>query len=60
MNERMKELIKESNGYWEYGDGNMPVTVCFQEADLEKFVGLVVQELINAVESYVDDYEVIR
>ena len=56
----MKELIKESNGYWEYGDGNMPVTVCFQEADLEKFVGLVVQELINAVESYVDDYEVIR
>jgi len=44
MNERIKELAVKANGYWEYGDHNMPSTVCFKEADLEKFAELIVQE----------------
>jgi len=44
MNERIKKLVVKANGYWEYGDHNMPSTVCFKEADLEKFAELIVAE----------------
>jgi len=50
MNERIRELIVKSNGYWEHGDHNMPSTVCFQEEDLKKFAELLIQECVRCAE----------
>lgn len=52
MNERIKKLVVESNGYWEHGDHNMPSTICFQEADLEKFAELIVRECMEIAYEY--------
>ena len=57
MNELIEGLVVKANGYWEYGDHNMPSTVCFKEADLEKFAQLIVQECAEQVKNlWVDDY----
>lgn len=44
MNERIKELITQSGGYWNHGDFNMPSSVEFQEQDIEKFAELIIRE----------------
>ena len=44
MNERIRELVKQANGYWEYGDFNIPHSVYFTETDLQKFAELIVRE----------------
>jgi hypothetical protein len=44
MNERIRELVKQANGYWEYGDFNIPHSVYFTETDLQKFAELIVKE----------------
>jgi hypothetical protein len=44
MNERIRELAKQANGYWEYGDFNIPHSVYFTETDLQKFAELIVRE----------------
>ena len=44
MNKRIQELVKQANGYWEYGDFNIPHSVYFAETDLEKFAELIVRE----------------
>lgn len=51
MNERIKELIKQSGGHWNHGDFNMGSSVEFQEDDIEKFVELIVRECIERVRS---------
>ena len=53
MNERIKELVVKANGYWEYGDHNMPSTVCFKEVDLEKFAELIVKECADFAKHHV-------
>lgn len=60
MNERIKELITKSNGYWEHGDFNMPRTVCFDEADVEKFAELIVRECVSVLDpngEYTEKYK---
>jgi len=55
MNERIRLLVVNANGYWEYGDHNMPSTVCFKEADLEKFAELIAQEsIVDFYRRYLD------
>ena len=54
MNKRIRELAVKANGYWEYGDHNMPSTVCFKEADLEKFAELIVRECANHCDLLLD------
>jgi hypothetical protein len=49
MNERIKELITQAGGYWNYGDFNMPSSVEFQEQDIAKFAELIVRECIDTV-----------
>lgn len=44
MNERIKELITQAGGYWNYSDFNMPSSVEFQEEDITKFAELVIRE----------------
>jgi len=53
MNNRIKELIVKSNGYWEHGDHNMPSTVCFQEEDLKKFAKLLIEECTELAKHHV-------
>jgi hypothetical protein len=47
MNNRIKELIKESGGHWNYGDFNMPSSVEFQEDEIEKFAQLIILECMD-------------
>jgi hypothetical protein len=47
MNERIRELVKQANGYWEYGDFNIPHSVYFAETDLQKFAELIVRECVE-------------
>ena len=53
----IKELITKSNGYWEHGDFNMPRTVCFDEADVEKFAELIVKECANYINQRTLDWD---
>lgn len=55
MKERIKELITQAGGYWNYGDFNMPSSVEFQEQDIEKFAELIVRECLEIVEDEDDD-----
>ena len=50
MNERIRELVKQANGYWEYGDFNIPHSVYFTETDLQKFAELIVRECMDNLE----------
>jgi hypothetical protein len=50
MNKRIRELTKQANGYWEYGDFNIPHSVYFAETDLEKFAELIVRECMDNLE----------
>ena len=52
MNERIRELITQAGGHWNYGDFNMGSSVEFQEEDIEKFAELIVRECINKIETY--------
>jgi hypothetical protein len=41
---RIAELIRESNGYFTYGDDNMGATVTWENKDLPRFVELIIKE----------------
>jgi hypothetical protein len=58
MNERIRELVKQANGYWEYGDFNIPHSVYFTETDLQKFAELIVRECYEHCKGQVLDKEV--
>jgi hypothetical protein len=51
MNERIRLLVAQANGYWEYGDFNIPHSVYFAETDLEKFAGSIVMEVLDVIEN---------
>jgi len=57
MNERIRELITQSRGYWNHGDFNMPKSVEFQEQDIEKFVELIVRECASIFEGVYTDQQ---
>ena len=52
MNERIRELITQAGGHWNYGDFNMGSSVEFQEDDLEKFAELIVRECAGIAYEY--------
>lgn len=54
MNERIRELITQAGGHWNYGDFNMGSSVEFQEEDIEKFSELIVRECIERAHSVGD------
>jgi hypothetical protein len=58
MNERIRELVKQANGYWEYGDFNIPHSVYFTETDLQKFAELIVRECYEHCKGQILDKEV--
>ena len=58
MNERIRELALQANGYWEYGDFNIPHSVYFTETDLQKFAELIVRECYEHCKGQVLDKEV--
>jgi hypothetical protein len=59
MNERIRELALQANGYWEYGDFNIPPSVYFAETDLEKFAELLKQAIYDRVkEELIDDADI--
>lgn len=49
MNERIKELAKQSGAHWNYGDFNMGTSVEFQEEDLVKFAELIVNRCMDII-----------
>jgi hypothetical protein len=55
MNERIRELVKQANGYWEYGDFNIPHSVYFTETDLQKFAESIVRECSKISEDDITD-----
>jgi hypothetical protein len=50
MNERIRELIKQSSGHWNHGDFNMGSSIEFQEDDIQKFFNLIVVECVNVLD----------
>jgi hypothetical protein len=50
MNDRIKELIKQSGGHWNHGDFNMGSSIEFQEDDIEKLFNLIIAECVNVLD----------